>query len=379
MQPVRWLLLLPSIAALKPAGSYFTCRHTYEAVLVAELEAVGVPAVETAHPGLVRAEKHDGRDEAGRVHDPAYALQALPAARRLTGETAPALAKAVLAVVEESAGELDALKRGALKVHVLTPDLIKGAPKPRLLDRATRVGDAVEKSLRKRYRAARLSNETVTDPWVLQLLLLGPAELIVSLSPCEEMEVGSRWPNWKRPGGLCASALVPKEKMWTGPMPGSAYRKLLEALDCVDKCPGVEDDAVDLGAAPGSWTKGLLKLGCGSVTSVDRAPLEPELMEDERVDLIIGDAFAYAPSKPVCWLVSDIISTPDRCVSLIDDWCGKRLFTRGAIVTMKFQGEVDFPCLQTALATAASHGHPARAKHFFSNKNEVTLMLGPRR
>jgi hypothetical protein len=256
MQLVRWLLLLPSIAALKPAGSYFTCRHTYEAVLVAELEAVGVPAVETAHPGLVRAEKHDGRDEAGRVHDPAYALQALPAARRLTGETAPALAKAVLAVVEESAGELDALKRGALKVHVLTPDLIKGAPKPRLLDRATRVGDAVEKSLRKRYRAARLSNETVTDPWVLQLLLLGPAELIVSLSPCEEMEVGSRWPNWKRPGGLCASALVPKEKMWTGPMPGSAYRKLLEALDCVDKCPGVEDDAVDLGPRPGAGRKG---------------------------------------------------------------------------------------------------------------------------
>lgn len=112
---------------------------------------------------------------------------------------------------------------------------------------------------------------------------------------------------------------------------------------------------------------------------MDRAPLEPELKEDERVDLIIGDAFAYAPSKPVCWLVSDIISTSDRCVSLIDDWCGKRLFTRGAIVTMKFQGEVDFPSLQTALATAASHGHPARAKHFFSNKNEVTLMLGPRR
>jgi hypothetical protein len=46
------------------------------------------------------------------------------------------------------------------------------------------------------------------------------------------------------------------------------------------------------------------------------------------------------------------------------------------IVTMKFHGtQPDFPALQEAMNLARHHGYHIRAKHFFNNKNEVTLML----
>jgi DNA-binding winged helix-turn-helix (wHTH) protein len=46
------------------------------------------------------------------------------------------------------------------------------------------------------------------------------------------------------------------------------------------------------------------------------------------------------------------------------------------IVTMKFQG--DEPALDEldhAIDTVQRHGYQCRVKHFFNNKNEVTLMI----
>ena len=46
------------------------------------------------------------------------------------------------------------------------------------------------------------------------------------------------------------------------------------------------------------------------------------------------------------------------------------------IVTVKFQGSnPSWTDLDEAIRVAQSHGYCARAKHFFNNKHEVTLML----
>ena len=158
-------------------------------------------------------------------------------------------------------------------------------------------------------------------------------------------------------------------------MPGSAYRKLLEALACADAAPLVDGaTCADLGASPGSWTAALLKLGAAKVRAVDRSALAPDLMADARVDFTRGDAFAFAPPR-VDVLVSDVVAYPERVVALVEDWCGARRCDL-AVVTMKFRGDApDFGALDAALRAAEDRGYAARAKHFFSNKNEATLML----
>ena len=156
------------------------------------------------------------------------------------------------------------------------------------------------------------------------------------------------------------------------PMPSSAYRKLLESLACLESSPTSACRCVDLGACPGGWTAALRRLGA-SVTAVDRSPLAPDLMSDPGVTFVQGDAFAFEPAAPVDWMVSDVIAFPQRVSELLDRWCGERWATR-LVVTMKFKGEPDWDALERACEVARSHGFAIRAKHFFANKNEVTLM-----
>lgn len=73
-------------------------------------------------------------------------------------------------------------------------------------------------------------------------------------------------------------------------------------------------------------------------------------------------------------MVSDVIAYPERVVELLERWCGNR-WAKRLVVTMKFQGEVDWQALEHAFGVARAAGYSVRAKHFFSNKNEVSLML----
>jgi 23S rRNA (cytidine2498-2'-O)-methyltransferase len=115
------------------------------------------------------------------------------------------------------------------------------------------------------------------------------------------------------------------------------------------------------------------------VTAVDRSALDPRLMNDPRVEFVMGDAFAFEPtsnrSDHDVWMVSDIIAFPDRILELLERWCGGH-WASHMIVTMKYHGEEpDLDSLDQAIALAQRHGYHCRAKHFFNNKNEVTLML----
>jgi hypothetical protein len=46
------------------------------------------------------------------------------------------------------------------------------------------------------------------------------------------------------------------------------------------------------------------------------------------------------------------------------------------VVTAKFQGEaIPWDALDAAVGVVRVHGYKCRVKHFFNNKNEVTLMI----
>ena len=440
------LLILVRTNSFSPSSSgewFFGCRHGHEKTLQNELilgdDRVRASHLETLAPGLVRwrapaleSVTGDAACEVLRRYDLTWATQVLPACRRARADSIGALASgciaaAGLAVVEEgddddagsARARLLAAPRGSLRVHALVPDTFKGANRPALQARCEAIAEKVTKQLRAQYRAARPArsatdatgdDDDATAPrWLLQLLLVGRAEVAVSLARCApDLGVGS-WPNWRAPAGLCAADV-------DGYMPSSAYRKLAEALDLMGlgadggagaSAPLVADGGapfycVDLGASPGGWTALLRRRGC-RVVAVDRSPLDGALFVGgapanaadfarrggacgfERtpadgaasmVAFVAGDAFAWTPPDgPADLMVCDVASYPKRVAELLERWCGARWAAR-VIVTCKFQGdEPDWGALEDARAVARKHGYEHRSKHFFNNKNECTLML----
>ena len=263
------------------------------------------------------------------------------------------------------------------------PDQFRGTPqvKAKMHRRCSTVVERIAKSLKAVYPAARAvkadEEPAAGDRWLMQVLLLDTHEAAVSLVRCCAAQAGGTWPSWHLAAGL---ADVDIDKT-AEPMPSSAYRKLEEAFSTMQVSPSASDRCVDLGASPGGWTKALRRYGA-SVTAVDRSPLRADLMQDPQVDFVQGDAFAFNPldvdrgggGEPVDWMVSDVIAEPHRVPGLLEAWCqGKR--ARRIVATMKFKGDPDWHELTRAREVAVGAGYAFRSKHFFNNKNEVTLML----
>ena len=393
-----------------PRPTYYSCRHTYEETLMKEIQRAaalqkkygkqGTFETSSPAPGIVRVD--DAHSILPELYDPVYALQVIPNAVVVSAESIKNLAKAIYqALLEEESSpssssssspeedshhygaaaaaaaaaslvdELRKAPKGSLATHGLVPGMAKGQRNPIMLQRSQTIAQELHQMLCKGFPAARkIPNDTYFpfQRWVLQILLMTPNVAIASLAPCHHVGPGQEsccyWPNWYHPLGMAQVDI--KETM-----PSSAYRKLMEALECL--CIRPQQTCVDLGACPGGWTSVLRRLDC-HVIAVDRSKLDPILMKDPMVEFVQGDAFAYSPSSPVEWMVSDVIAYPERVIELIDRWCGGR-WASHMVVTMKFQGETSFDELDHAIQMAASHGYSCRAKHFFNNKNEVTLMI----
>jgi 23S rRNA (cytidine2498-2'-O)-methyltransferase len=322
----------------------WTCRHTFESTLCEELGRLGVQA-RPVLPGLVRADGLGPASEAElRRLDAVYALQVLPDAQEIAGESVKALAQGVAHACKDLQGDW--------RLHALVPGQLKGQPKPLLRHRADLIADAVR----------RRRKSTAVPDALGQVLLLEPTRAWVSASPVVKLPPNQGWPS-PLPAGLADVA-----DDFTAP--ASSYRKLEEALACMGVLPRPGDTAVDLGASPGGWTRVLRRHGA-QVTAVDRAALAPHLMADAGVTLVQGDAFSWRPPQPVDWLVSDIIAFPERVPELLAAWCGPRL-CRHFVVQMKFKGAPDWSAMAEARAVAERCGYVVRGKHFFNDKNEVT-------
>lgn len=341
-------------------STLYTCRHTFEATLCAELARLGVADAEALAPGLVQT------PGSAPLVDPVYALQVLPSADLVHGESIRSLASALRGAAEP----LLRAQEASWQVHGLVPAQLKGNPKPPMARRAALVVEAFIAELRKEQRSlARRRAQPDAVPAVLaQVLLMDVDAAWVSAAPVQSLHPRASWPS-RLPAGL---AEVADDDV----APASSYRKLVEALACMGEHPQPGQTAVDLGASPGGWTQ-VLRRHRADVIAVDRAPLAPHLARDPHVRCVGGDAFAWRPPQPVDWLVSDLIAFPERVAELLGVWCGQRM-AQQMVVQMKFRGDPDWLALDRALLVARDAGYHARAKHFFNDKNEVTLMLGAR-
>jgi 23S rRNA (cytidine2498-2'-O)-methyltransferase len=154
--------------------------------------------------------------------------------------------------------------------------------------------------------------------------------------------------------------------------PSRAFKKIIEAQEVMGVKIAPEETLIDLGASPGGWTYVARQNGA-RVIALDRSPLKKELMEDNMVKFVKSDAFKYEVTDPVDWVVSDIISSPERILELVNYWVMEKK-CRNFIFTIKFQGEKDYGILRKFKAISMDCEYSVILKQLNVNKNEVTIM-----
>ena len=152
-------------------------------------------------------------------------------------------------------------------------------------------------------------------------------------------------------------------------VPSRAFSKLVEAELRLGFPIQKGDQCVDLGASPGSWSAIALRRGA-HVTAIDRSPLRADLMNHRKMTFVTGDAFKYEPSKPVDWLLCDVIAAPQRSMDLLLHWLGHG-FTRHFVLTIKLKGAEDYPLLAPFARAALPLCKDFRLSRLCANKNEV--------
>ena len=134
--------------------------------------------------------------------------------------------------------------------------------------------------------------------------------------------------------------------------------------------------AVDLGAAPGGWTWQLVNRHM-KVTAVDNGPMARSLMDSGQVEHIEADGYVFKPSRPVHWMVCDIVDKPARSSALLARWL-TRGWCREAIINFKLPMKQRYrevmQCLehvQDALDEAGIQASIA-CKQLYTDREEVT-------
>ncbi len=141
--------------------------------------------------------------------------------------------------------------------------------------------------------------------------------------------------------------------------------------------PGMK--AVDLGASPGGWTWQLVKRSV-RVTAVDNGPMDRELMDSGIVEHLRADGFRFLPSKPVDWLVCDMVEQPARIAALVARWLGER-HCRQAIFNLKLPMKKRYEelkrCREIIEVALDEAELPFRLvfKHLYHDREEVTGYL----
>ncbi|CAG0968860.1 Ribosomal RNA large subunit methyltransferase M [Burkholderiales bacterium] len=167
--------------------------------------------------------------------------------------------------------------------------------------------------------------------------------------------------------------------------PSRSYLKLAEAFEVfLSKQeqaqwlkPGMH--AVDLGAAPGGWTWQLVQRGL-KVIAVDNGPLKGVAAEHPAIKHLRQDGFRYRPSRPVDWVVCDMVEQPQRVAALIADWVASGLTTR-AIFNLKLPMKKRVEALAGALngvrtvLDAKGMRYRLEAKQLYHDREEVTVFL----
>jgi len=219
------------------------------------------------------------------------------------------------------------------------------------------------------------------------------AALIAAMKKNQMIDRRSRWRlhlcMTATDAGFVARAMVDAAAPWPGGIPRLKFPqaapsrstlKLEEALMVLlDEGererwlkPGMR--AVDLGASPGGWTWQLVARSL-HVTAVDNGPMDAALLGSGLVEHLRSDGFRYRPSKPVDWLVCDMVEQPRRVAALMAQWLADGA-CRHAVFNLKLPMKKRYDEVQQcfSLVREALGGRvELRAKQLYHDREEITV------
>lgn len=152
--------------------------------------------------------------------------------------------------------------------------------------------------------------------------------------------------------------------------------KLEEAMNCMNISIQPQNQVLDLGAAPGGWSR--IALMCGaSVTAVDPADLDKRLKRYSKLEHIKDTAQNFIKYSTRCYdlLLNDMRMDSVESANLTN-LCASMLRPGGlALVTLKLTGIQPIKQINEAKSILSACYQPLRAKQLFHNRSEITLLL----
>ncbi len=158
----------------------------------------------------------------------------------------------------------------------------------------------------------------------------------------------------------------------TAEAPSRAAMKLDEALEWVGVSPGKGDRCVDLGSAPGGWTRRLLERGA-RVISVDTGLLAPDVASHSRVKHFHQTAFAFTPEEPCDWLFCDMAWRPVEVAQLLAKWARNRWATQ-LVANLKLPMKDKLPTVVRIRGTLEAGGWSnVKLRQLYHDRDEITV------
>jgi 23S rRNA (cytidine2498-2'-O)-methyltransferase len=156
--------------------------------------------------------------------------------------------------------------------------------------------------------------------------------------------------------------------------------KLLEALEVFGIVLPSHGVALDLGAAPGGWTRVLRRAG-QYVTAIDPGELDARLADDRGVRHLRTTAEHYLQAEPdVFDIIVNDMRMDARDSARVMAAYAKLLYPHGwALMTVKLPEQDRKPVLDQTFAILRTAYTLAGARQLFHNRSEITLYLKPRR
>jgi 23S rRNA (cytidine2498-2'-O)-methyltransferase len=154
--------------------------------------------------------------------------------------------------------------------------------------------------------------------------------------------------------------------------------KLLEAIETFDIELPPRGVALDLGAAPGGWTR-ILRLHEQYVTAVDPARLHPSLQSDPNVRHLAITAEAYLEADPDQFdlIVNDMRLDARDSARLMVAYA-RHLYRHGtALITLKLPQENRQAVLDHSFNILRRAYTIIAARQLFHNRSEITVYLQP--
>ncbi len=152
-----------------------------------------------------------------------------------------------------------------------------------------------------------------------------------------------------------------------------AESKLVEALSAFKVELDGNGTALDLGAAPGGWSKVLADYGY-KVLAVDPASLHPDLEKDTRIEHMKIKAQDIELEEPLSLIVNDMNMDPKDAAVIMNEAAHLLKEDGLAIMTFKLPGHAE-RSIQQGVDLLGEEYDVLKIRSLFHNRQEVTALL----